>query len=306
MTTIRQLSYLVALSEELHFRRAAERVHVTQPTLSMQIQELERRLGASLVERSQGKVMLTPLGGKIVERARYVLSEIQEIEDLAASAQHGFHGTVRLGVPATLGAYLLPHIVPSLHVRHPDLKLYVKEGKPVDLQAQLQAGGLDLIVSPLPVNQSDLMVERLFREPLRLVVANDHDLASKPNIEQVDLNGQNVLTIERGHHLYEQVRVLCEEFGATLLRDYEGTSLDTIRLMAGMGVGIAFLPALYIRSEISERDRLKVLEFSASNLHRQIGLAWRQRSVHTEQFSEIADLVRSICADRFPEISVFR
>lgn len=306
MPTIRQLSYLVALSDELHFRRAAERVNVTQPTLSMQIQELERRLGASLVERNQGKVMLTPLGGKIVERARYVLSEIQEIEDLAASAQHGLHGTVRLGVPPTLGAYLLPHIVPSLHTRHPDLKLYVKEGKPIDLQAQLQAGSLDLIISPLPISQSDLVVERLFREPLRLVVANDHDLAIKQVVERSDLDGQNVLTIERGHHLYEQVRVLCEEFGATLLRDYEGTSLDTLRLMAGMGVGIAFLPALYIRSEISERDKLKVLEFSTSNLHRQIGLVWRQRSVHAEQFSEIAEMVRSTCAERFPEVTVFQ
>lgn len=306
MTTIRQLSYLVALSEELHFRKAAERVNVTQPTLSMQIQELERRLNASLVERNKGRVILTPLGGKIVERAKRVLSEIREIENLAASAQHGLHGTVRLGVPPTLGAYLLPHIVPSLHTRHPNLKLYVKEGKPIDLQAQLQAGSLDLIVSPLPINQSDLLVERLFREPLRLVVANDHDLASKTNIDRKDLAGQNVLTIERGHQLYEQVQILCEEFGATLLRDYEGTSLDTIRLMAGMGVGIAFLPALYIRSEISERDKLTVLEFSASNLHRQIGLVWRQRSVHTEQFSEIAELVRTICVDRFPEISVFR
>ncbi|MEP0519933.1 MAG: hydrogen peroxide-inducible genes activator [Hyphomicrobiales bacterium] len=306
MTTLRQLSYLVALSEELHFRRAAERVNVTQPTLSMQIQELERRLEATLVERNQGRVILTPLGGKIADRAKRVLSEIKEIENLAASAQHGLHGTVRLGVPPTLGAYLLPHIVPSLHMKHPDLKLYVKEGKPIDLQAQLQAGSLDLIVSPLPLQKSDFFVERLFREPLRLVVANDHDLATKANIERKDLDGQYVLTIERGHHLYEQVRILCEEFGATLLRDYEGTSLDTIRLMAGMGVGIAFLPALYIRSEISERDKLKVLEFSANNLHRQIGLAWRGRSVQSEQFSEIADLIRSICVDRFPEITVFR
>ena len=304
MPTLRQFKYLVALSDELHFRRAAERVHVTQPTLSAQIQELERQLKAPLVERGASQVMLTPLGRETAERARRVLAEVQDIVDLAAASQHGFQGTIKLGVPPTLGPYLLPHIIPDLHANQPDLKLYVQEGKPADLQLELQAGRLDLVVSPLPINHTDLEVESIFREALLIAVAPDHPLAGKKRVEKSDLAGQNVLAIERGHHLHDQVQQLCEDFNALLLRDYEGTSLDTLRIMVGMGVGLAFLPALYIRSEIGNRGELAVLELAAANLYRQIGLAWRKRSVHAPLFKTIADLIRETAIKKLPELNV--
>ncbi len=306
MPSIRQLQYLVALSEELHFRRAAERVNVTQPTLSMQIQQLEKRLGVSLVERGSAGVTLTPLGREIADRARRVLGEVQDIVDLATSSQHGLHGTVRLGVPSTLGPYLLPHIVPELHSSYPGLKLYVKEDKPSELQAQLQSGVYDLIISPLPIKHSELDVERVFREPLLIVTAHDHPLARMQKIERGDLKGANILAIEKGYHLHDQVRSICDEFGANLMRDYEGTSLDTLRLMVGMGVGVAFLPALYVRSEIGSRGEVAVLKIKAPSLHRQIGVAWRKRSVHAEQFAEVSELIRDIAARKLPEVTVIR
>lgn len=306
MPSFRQLQYLVTLSEELHFRRAAERVNVTQPTLSMQIQQLEKRLGVALVERGSAGVTLTPLGREIADRARRVLGEVQDIVDLATSSQHGLHGTVRLGVPSTLGPYLLPHIVPELHSSYPDLKLYVKEEKPSELQAQLQSGMYDLIISPLPIKHSELDVERVFREPLLIVTAHDHALARMQKIERGDLKGVNILAIEKGYHLHEQVRDICEEFGANLMRDYEGTSLDTLRLMVGMGVGVAFLPALYVRSEIGSRGEVAVLKIKAPSLHRQIGVAWRKRSVHAEQFAEVSELIRDIASRKLPEVTVIR
>ncbi|MGI9365996.1 MAG: LysR substrate-binding domain-containing protein [Rhizobiaceae bacterium] len=306
MTTLRQLSYLVALSRELHFRRAAESVNVTQPTLSAQLQELERRLKAPLVERGTSRVMLTPLGREVAERARRVLADVQDIVDLAASSQHGFEGTIRLGVPPTLGPYLLPHMVPKLHEAHPNLKLYVQEGKPQELQRDLQAGSFDLVITPLPVNHTDLEVDRLFREPLKIALAPDHRLAAKDRIERADLAGEKVLAIERGHHLHDQVSQLCDDFDAVLLRDYEGTSLDTLRLMAGMGVGLTFLPALYVRSEIGKRGELKVLGLNDSNLYRQIGLTWRRRSVHAPLFKDIAELVRTTAEEKLPELTVVR
>lgn len=306
VTTLRQLNYLVALSKELHFRRAAERMNVTQPTLSAQIQELERRLKAPLVERGTSRVMLTPLGREVADRARRVIADVQDIIDLAASSQHGFDGTIRLGVPPTLGPYLLPHIVKNLHANYPRLKLYVQEGKPAELQDDLRTGSFDLVISPLPINHSDLAVERLFREPLLLAVAPDYPLARKDKIERSDLAGQNVLAIEKGHHLHDQVSQLCQDFDANLLRDYEGTSLDTLRLMAGMGVGIAVLPALYVRSEIGNRGELTVLDLNAPNLYRQIGLTWRKRSVHAPLFKEIAELIRAKAEDKLPEVTVIR
>lgn len=306
MATLRQLKYLVALGQELHFRRAAERENVTQPTLSTQIQELERHLKAPLVERGKAGVMLTPLGKEVFHRAQRVIADVQDIVDLAAASEHGFHGTIRLGVPPTLGPYLLPHIVPSLHARHPDLKLYVQEGKPADLQLDLQSGAYDLVISPLPINHSDLTVEQLFREPLKVVSAPDHPLAKKDSIRRKDLANENVMAMAKGHHLHDQVVQLCEDFNAVLLRDYEGTSLDTLRLMVGMGVGLAFLPALYVRSEIGRRGEIAVLNLESTSLYRQIGLTWRKRSVHRALFAEIAEFIREIVEKKLPEVKVIR
>lgn len=304
MITLRQLEYLVVLSQELHFRRAAARVNVTQPTLSAQIQELEKRLNAPLVERGGGKVVLTPLGRDLAERAKRILADVRDLTNLAAASHHGFDGTIRLGVPPTLGPYLLPHIVPELHAAYPGLKLYVREGKPDSLQSDLQSGTFDLLIGPLPVNENVFDVERLFREPLMVASAPDHRLATRQRVERSDLSGENVLTMERGHHLHDQVRQLCEEFDARVLNDYEGTSLDTLRLMVGMGVGLAFLPALYVRSEIGDRGEVAVLEFRSGSLYRQIGIAWRKRSVHAPFFKDMAAMIRRTASERLDEVTV--
>lgn len=304
MPSLRQFEYLVALSQELHFRRAAEKMNVTQPTLSVQLQQLEKELGVSLIERGHSGVMLTPLGREVAARAVDVLRGVQDIQDLAHISQNGFEGTIRLGVPPTLGPYLLPHIIPQLHSEYPSMNLYVREEKPASLAAQLLSGTHDLAIVPMPITRSDLVIQKLFEEPLRLVCAPDHHLASLNVVSKNDLKSERVLAMESGHHLHDQVNRLCDVFGATLLRDYEGTSLDTLRLMVGMGVGIAFLPALYIRSEIGNRKEISVLDLNISNIRRSIALAWRQSSVHAPLFNDMAQLVRRIAKQDLPELVV--
>ena len=297
MPSLRQLEYLVALSQELHFRRAAERVQVTQPTLSAQLQELEKRLKAPLIERGVKGVMLTPLGVEVAARARNVLAQVQDIRDLASASQHGFDGTVRLGVPPTLGPYLLPHIVPHLHTTYPSMKLYVREERPGNAVTQLLAGSHDLTIVPRPVQNQDVVVRPLFAEPLRLICAPDHPLVEREQVRLKDLAGEKVLAMEVGHHLHDRVSRLCEECGAELLRDYEGTSLDTLRHMVGMGVGLAFLPNLYIHSEIRNRNEVSVLNLTGPNLQREIALVWRSTAVHGELYGEMADLIRRVVGD---------
>ncbi len=289
MPTLRQLSYLVAIAEERHFGRAARRSHVAQPTLSTQLAALEGKLGARLVERAAGRVALTPLGRDVVARARRVLDEVQDIVDTAARAQHGLGGTLNLGAPPTLGPYLLPHIVPPLHRDYPGLKLYVKEGTPRDMQEALAAGRLDMLLTPLPVVHRNLEVARLFREPLLAVAAPDHPLANRDRPHSRDLRGERVLTLEAGHHLHDQVLDLCNDLGATLLDDYAGTSLDTLRHMVGMGVGISFFPALYVHSEIRDRSEVTVLDLEDLALEREIGVAWRAASGLADAYRGLAD-----------------
>ena len=304
MPSLQQLRYLVAVAETLHFRRAAELTHVTQPTLSGQLRELEERLGVQLVERSRAKVMLTPLGKEIAARSRTVLRDVQDIVELAKHGQTLLGGTIRVGVLQSLGPYLLPHLLPELHQSYPSLKLYVREGMPQALLDGVDDGSFDLLLFPLPVKGADLQSVRLFREPLWIVAPSDHRLAAKEEAERSDLKGETVLTLEHGHRLHDQVRELCDEFGAKLSHDYEGTSLDTLRQMVGMGMGLSFLPALYVRSEVLHDSQVAARRLQSRPPYRMIGMIWRKHSARQDEFLALAGLVRGILKGAVPEVTV--
>lgn len=304
MPTLKQFRYLVAVAETLHFRRAAEKTHVSQPTLSGQLRELEDRLGVQLVERSRSKVVLTPLGREIAARAKSVLRDVQDIVDLAAQGQSAMGGTIRVGVLQSLGPYFLPHILPDLHRSHPDLKLYVREGLPHVLLDQLDDGTLDLLFFPLPINSADLVSVRLFREPLWIVVPGEHRLAETDKIRKADLKGETFLTLERGHRLHDQVHDLCEEYGAEISLDYAGTSLDTLRQMVVMGMGLSFLPALYVRSEVLHDRQVVARELASGAPSRTIGMVWRRQSARQRDYETLATEIRSVLSRRDLRITV--
>lgn len=292
MPTLRQLQYLVAIADERHFGRAAQRVHVAQPTLSAQFSALEQKLGCRLMDRDRKGVSPTPMGREVIERARKVLRDVQGIVDFVDSHRADLSGKLKLGVPPTLGPYLLPHMVPVMHQRFPALKLYVRESTPRDIQDELLQGELDVVLTPAPVIHSSLEVRALFQEDLSVVCAPDHELLSKPAITLEDLRGQNVLTLEAGHHLHAQIRQLCDAHGAELLSDYEGTSLDTLRHMVGMGVGLSFFPELYIRSEMPTQAEVKVLKLENADLSRDICMAWRPGHGQAGHMEEIEAIIR--------------
>ncbi len=304
MPQLRQLEYLVAIADTLHFRRAAEKVHTTQPTLSEQLKALEQRLGAQLVERSRSKVVLTPLGRQIVEIARRMLADANEIYALAASGGRELAGVLRLGLPATIGPYLLPRLIPELHQDYPDLKMYVREELPHDLPRGLEEGQHDVIMTLLPVRGSDIVSVPLFREPLYLAVAADHRLANQAKRMRTDLEGEDVLALGPGHQLHDFVISLCEEFGARLRHDYEGTSLDTLREMVAMGLGITFLPGLYIEAVAARDESLVTCQLDDRAIYRTVGLAWRRSSAREQSYQALCDMTRRLISQEYPKFTV--
>lgn len=292
MPNIRQLEYLVAIADTLNFRRAAERTNTTQPTLSEQLKALEERLGAQLVERDRSRVLLTPIGVQVVEVARRILRDSNEIRQLTASGGKELAGVLRLGLPPTIGPYLLPLVLPSLHRSYPALKLYIREDVPENLPRALGDGLLDIIITLLPVPGSDLVSQSLFREPLYLVAAADDALSSKSKVERGDLTGRDVLALGRGHQLHDVVVALCEELGARLRYDFEGTSLDTLREMVMMGLGVTFLPGLYVRREIVADRTLKVIALHGRSIHLNVGIAWRRSSALQPSYERLAAFFR--------------
>lgn len=299
--TIKQLEYFVRLAESTTFRGAAEQLNISQPTLTAQIYSLEKTLNLTLIERSRSGATLTPAGRDLLDNARQVIEEMNGLMDKAAMINNGPGGTFRIGVSPTVGPYLLPHILPGLQQNYSSLKLHVRENMPSALELDLLEGRLDLVLIPKPFGNPRLTTEVLFDEPLKLIAPDDHPLAKLKKIETHHLRGQNILTLVEQYSSYHQMELLCTELGATIARDYEGTSLDALRQMVIMSMGLTFLPALYIHSEVHQPHGLSVREVENLKLHRTHVLAWRRNSPNRGFYRELAELIRSLVKTKLHE-----
>ena len=290
--TFKQIRYFQAIAEAGSFRRAADRLGVTQPTLTVQIAALESTLNTPLFERQRSGVVLTPVARGLLPRARRIAEEIKGFAEQAQGVSG--QSTYRLGVTPTLGPYLLPRVLPAVHRHFENLRLYVREGIPAQLSSDLKSAAHDVILTTLPLQGEDLEVAPLFRESSKLAVPLEHPLAKKSEILAEDLVGEAVLTIDEQHLYHRQISALCESLGATVNRDYEGTSLDTLRQMVVMGMGITFLPALYVTSEIGDSDTLRVTDVKGVTMNRDHALVWRRRSPARLFFRQLAETMRAI------------
>lgn len=292
--SLKQLEYILAVARCGSFRRAADELGVSQPTLTAQIARAEKALSVTLFERTRSGAALTPTGRKLEGDIRHIVEALENLVDSANNARSGGRGVYRLGVAATLGPYVLPQILPGLHATYADLKLFIREDSPRQLEHGLERGEYDLILTPLPINSSQLVAENLMRETVKLVVPRDHPLAIKPRVLAADLAGTQILTTEEGLLFSRQIEQVCARLGAEVLRDYQGTSLDALRVMVVMGMGLAFLPALYIESEIDADTALAVRQIEGEAIARLHALAWRPTSPDRIFYRNLADDMRRL------------
>lgn len=294
---LRDLRYLVAVADQRHFGRAAEACYVSQPTLSAQIKKLERELGVQLVERNPRHVMMTAVGEQVVERARQVLHEVDGIRDIARGARDPESGTLRIGIFPTLAPYLLPHVVPGLATRYPDLELLLVEAKTEEVLQQLRDGALDVGVLALPVPDEGLRTVELFTEDFLLAVPRVHPLADHDGpVAASVLDGEDVLLLEDGHCLRDQALEVCKRVGASERGGFRATSLETLRQMVVAGVGVTLLPELAVRPPVAEPDGLRLVRFDDPVPNRRIAMVWRSGSAYdsflprlAESFAELPD-----------------
>ncbi|MDF1768896.1 LysR substrate-binding domain-containing protein [Maricaulis sp.] len=300
--TLRQLQYLVATADTGRFSDAAERLHVSQPSLSAQIAEAESHLGAIVFERGRHGARMTPLGAEIVRRARYVLRQMEDMQSIAKSGGLGLYGRVRMGVLPTIGPYLLPRATGALHREFPELRLSIREESTVELQDKLTDGQMDVLIST-PEDHSPTDSAHLFRESLWVAVPSDDPLAAEAGPLDLDqLAGRPVLTLGMGHRLTSLVSELAHAAGAFVSTDYEGTSLDAIRHMAALGAGVAVLPQLYVTCEARRDDVLVYRRIDTPMAERNIALVWRQGSPLTDGLQQLADALRTAASTILDEV----
>ena len=284
--TLQELRYLVALADCGHFGQAAEACFVSQSTLSTGLKKLEDYLGVIVFDRSLKRVTPTPIGREIVESARRIVEEAARIRELASYAKDPMDRTVHLGVIPTLGPYYLPHVLTQVRISHPKLRLLLREEMTPHMLAHLAEGKLDAGLLALPVNDPNLEVVPLFVEPFLAAVPTDHPLAAAAEVKIDDLAQAGLLLLEEGHCLRDQALEACHLQGMKS-EEIRATSLETLRQMVAMGLGVTLIPALASVSPSGQQVVLKPVAKPGAS--RTVGLVWRRRSPLAYTMAQLAE-----------------
>jgi LysR family hydrogen peroxide-inducible transcriptional activator len=287
------LRYLVAFADEGTISKAAERCHVSQPTLSVALQNLEAELGVSLIERSKGHVALTDLGWQVVGQARKALDETRRIEQVAQLGKDPLHGDFRLGVIHTIGPYLLPELIAAMKKVAPDTHLFIEESMTALLADYLKYGTVDAAIIAMPFDIPGIKTHPLYDEPFEVVVPKGHPLVKHKSLAAKDVRGSDVLVLKAGNCFREQVLDACPEISHAEGSTHEGHSIETVRCMVASGYGISVLPGGAL-SGIYKNDMVVSIPFETPAPSRRVALAWRQGFTRPQAIEAIIKAVGMI------------
>ncbi|MDG2520083.1 hydrogen peroxide-inducible genes activator [Caulobacter segnis] len=298
LPTLRQLQYLTLLAEHGSFSRAAEAAHVTQPTLSAGVQELEKILGAPVVDRARSGVLLTAAGQEALRRAKAILAQSEDLVQAARGAGQPLCGRFRLGVIPTVAPFLLPRALPHLRTAYPKLKLFLREDLTNRLIASLKAGALDAALIALPYDMAGLEWAHVEDDELLAAAPANHPIASQSRVDLGSIDPSDLILLEDGHCLRDHALAAC---GIELSRnggddDGEGfaaTSLPTLVQMVGSGLGVSFLPAMAVEAGLVNHAPVTIRPLMADHPSREIVVAWRSGSSRAVEGRLLAEAFKS-------------
>ena len=313
--TLTELKYIVAVSREKHFGKAAEACFVSQPTLSVAIKKLEEELEVKLFERSANEVTVTPLGEEIVRQAQSVLEQAANIKEIAKRGKDPLAGPLKLGVIYTIGPYLLPDLVRQAIDRSPQMPLMLQENFTVRLLEMLRTGEIDCAIMAEPFPDTGLAIAPLYDEPFLAAVPATHAFATRKTVTSQELKSETMLLLGTGHCFRDHVLEVCPEFARFssdaegIRKSFEGSSLETIKHMVAAGMGVTLVPRLAVPKDAVEprgkrrRDDhafVKYIPFDGDPPTRRVVLAWRRSFT---RYEAIAALRNAVYACELPGVS---
>jgi LysR family transcriptional regulator, hydrogen peroxide-inducible genes activator len=290
MISFKQLRYFEAVARTRHFGKAAEQCAVTQPALSMQIQELEKTLGVQLLERSRTGVMLTEAGRDIAGRANRILADTRDIVDFARRQGGVLSGPLHLGVIPSVAPYVLPALLPLVREKYPDLDLHLRETQTHHLVEELLDGGLDLLLLALPVENPEVETIKLFNDRFLLAMPKSRQVSNRIRATPELLQQDRLLLLEEGHCLRDQALSYCSLRRIDNIDTFGASNLSTIVQMVAGGLGMTLLPELSIKLECRQGD-IRLMRFTDPQPRRVVGLAWRRSSPRKRHFVELGKLI---------------
>ena len=303
--TLTELRYIVTLAQEQHFGHAAERCHVSQPTLSVGVKKLEEELGVMIFERSKSAVRVTPIGKRIVAQAQKVLEEALGIRELASAGKNQLAAPLKVGAIYTIGPYLFPHLVPQLHRVAPEMPLYIEENFTHVLRDKLRNGELDAIIIALPFQEPDVLTKTLYDEPFSLLLPASHPWAKRDAVTLDELDDSKLLLLGEGHCFRDQVLEACPTLqkGDQQHRQttVESSSLETIRHMVASGIGMTVLPMSAADDRYYSSDLLVTKPFKTPAPYRTVAVAWRASFPRPKAIELLSDSIRLCSVGQPPQ-----
>lgn len=290
MISLKQLRYLDAVARFRHFGKAAAHCGISQPALSMQIQELEASLGVRLVERRSRGATLTEAGAEVARRAARVLAEVRDIADVALSLTGPLAAPIRLGAIPTVAPYVLPPLLSLIRARHPGLELHVRETHTDQLLGELTDGTLDVLLLALPVDQPDIETLALREDRFLLALPPGHTIGARVRATAELIRNDRLLLLEEGHCLREQALAVCGLRRNEAIDTFGASSLATIVQLVAAGMGLTFLPEISVALERRHAD-IRVMRFADPEPARTLGLAWRASSPRRADYQALGALV---------------
>jgi LysR family hydrogen peroxide-inducible transcriptional activator len=289
--TLTELRYIVAVADARHFGRAAERCHVSQPSLSASVAKLEDELGVRLFERGKRGIAVTPAGEKVVAQARRALEEAARVKAVAQQGKNPLKGVLRLGVIHTIAPYVLPDLVAALKKAAPEMPLDIEENTTANLDRLLRAGELDVVLLALPYEAPGVEVQALYDEPFKVAVPRGHPLSRRRTIAVEELDTDELLLLPTGHCLRDQVLDACREFSRPPPPGRQGNSLETLRSMVASGSGITVLPETALAPRYAN-PLVKVVDFAEPVPMRRVALAWRRGFARRAAVGLLAEVLK--------------
>jgi len=295
--TLTDLKYLIALSDEQHFAKAAQKCFISQPTLSIAIKKLEDNLGISIFERENHRVLITPAGDEIIKQARKIISEAQHLLDIVETNQNPFKQPIRLGAIFTIGPYVFPSLIHSIMQEEPRLQLIVEEGYTDNLTAKLINGELDALILATEAQHPELTQIKLHDDRLSVVCSKQHTLAAVTKIAPEDLKLERFLLLGLGNCFRDQVLQVCPECNMNNQQSSSlitASSLETIKFMVAMNIGISILPALALKNLPTE---VKIKHLPKPVPSRTLNLVYRKNFTRIDLLNKIERILRNQFAD---------
>jgi LysR family hydrogen peroxide-inducible transcriptional activator len=292
LPTIKQLRYLIALSETLSFTRAADMCFVGQSTLSAGLKELEDLLGVQLVERDKHTVSMTPIGQGVVERAQKLIVLADDLVDYVEGSAGSMQGIIKLGVIPTIAPFLLPQFLPKIRDQFPDLKIVLREDLTANLIDKLNRHELDFALIALPYDTKGLLIKELFNDEFWLIGNQDDPTLKNKEIRLTNKLTDRILLLEEGNCIREHTLQACKRSDLVSHDGIEATSLLTLVQMVESGLGIALLPEMAIKSGLLKQTNLIARPLTAPAPKRGIALVARASTARIEEFNTLVKIIK--------------